>query len=111
MGTKGVQVVVASNESLGLTLADQPLQLISDSEDETLQLTVSATARNAKYNTLAFGAVNFIVTDTVAELSKYEIRTVRSHLSSLSHSGLLKKKGERGGWIVPDWLLSGLARQ
>lgn len=105
---KGVQVVVASNESLGLTLADQPLRLISDSEDETLQLTVSATARNAKYNTLAFAAVNFIVTDTVAKLSHYEIRTVRSHLSSLSLSGLLKKKGPRGGWIVADWLLSGI---
>jgi len=105
---KGVQVVVASNESLGLALADQPLHLISDSEDETLQLTVSATARNAKYNTLAFGAVNFIVTDTVAKLSRYELRTVRSHLSSLSLSGLLKKKGARGGWIVADWLLSGI---
>jgi hypothetical protein len=105
---KGVQVVVASNESLGLTLADQPLQLISDSEDETLQLTVSATAANAKYNSLAFHAVNFIVTDTVARLSQYELRTVRSHLSSLSLSGLLTKKGERGGWIVADWLLSAM---
>lgn len=76
------------------------------SEDETLHLTVSATARNAKYITLAFGAVNFIVTDTVARLSQYELRTVRSHLSSLSLSGLLTKKGEGGGWIVADWLLS-----
>ncbi len=105
---KGVQVIVTSNESLGLTLADQPLQLISDSEDETLQLTVSATARNAKYNTLAFGAVNFIVTDTVAKLSQYELRAVRSHLSSLSLTGSLKKKGARGGWIVADWLLSSI---
>lgn len=104
---KGVQVVVASNESLGLAVADQPLHLISDSEDETLQLTVSASAGNAKYNSLAFGAVNSVATDTVARLSQYELRTVRSHLSSLSLYGLLKRKGERGGWIVADWLLSG----
>jgi hypothetical protein len=76
-----------------LAVADQPLQLISDSEDETLQLTVSATAANAKYNTLAFHAVNFIVTDTVAELSRYGLRTVRSHLSSLS----LRVANEEGG--------------
>jgi len=101
-----VQVLVASNESLGLTLAGSPLRLVNDSEDETLQLTVSATARNAKYNTLANGAVNFVVTDTVSKLSKYKLRAVRSHLFSLSLSGLLMKQGARGGWIVADWLLS-----
>ena len=105
----GVPVVVASNESLGLTLADQPLHLVNDAEDETLRLTVSATAQNAIDNIIATHAVAPVVTDTVAEKSQYEIRTVRNHLSSLSHSGLLKKKGERGGWIVADWLLSHLA--
>lgn len=107
----GVPVLVASNESLGLTLADQPLHLVNDAEDDTLRLTVSATARNAIDNIIANHAVAPVVTDTVAEKSQYEIRAVRNHLSSLSHSGLLKKKGERGGWIVADWLLSHLASQ
>lgn len=105
----GVPVVVASNESLCLTLANQPRHLVNDAEDDTLRLTVSATARNAIDNIIANHAVAPVVTDTVAEMSQYEIRTVRNHLSSLSHSGLLKKKGERGGWIVADWLLSHLA--
>ncbi len=83
---------------------------MNDAEDETLQLTVSATARNAIDNIIANHAVAPVVTDTVAEKSQYEIRTVRNHLSSLSHSGLLKKKGERGGWIVADWLLSHLTK-
>ena len=67
----GVQVLVASNESLGLIIADSPLLLLSDSEDETLQLivqlTISATERNAKYNTLAFDAVNVSVTERNAK--------------------------------------------
>jgi hypothetical protein len=105
----GVPVLVVSNESLGLTVADQPLPLVSEAEDETLRLTVSATARNANSNTLANLAVKPVVTDTVAESSQYELRTVRNHLSSLSSSGLLKRKGERGGWILADWLLSDLA--
>ena len=105
----GVPVLVASNESLGLTLADQSLPLVSDAEDETLQLTVSATARNAIDTIIANHAVAPVVTDTVADLSRYELRTVRNHLSSLSSFGLLKKKGDRGGWIVADWLLSDVA--
>jgi len=101
----GVPVLVVSNESLGLTLADRPLPLVSDAEDETLRLTVSATARNAIDTIIAKHAVAPVVTSAVAAMSSNELRTVRNHLSSLSSSGLLTRKGERGGWIVADWLL------
>jgi hypothetical protein len=103
---KGVPVLVASNESLGLALADQPLRLVSDAEDDTLQLAVSASARNAINNTIANRAVAPVVTSTVAAISRYKLRAVRQHLSSLNTHGLLRKKGDRGGWIVADWLLS-----
>jgi hypothetical protein len=107
----GVPVLVVSNESLGLTLADQPLRLVTDAEDDTLQLAVSLTARNAIYINIANHAVAQVVTSEVAVISQYKVRAVRQHLSSLSLSGLLKKKGERGGWIVADWLLSELPGQ
>lgn len=104
----GVPVLVVSNESLGLTLADQPLRLVSDAEDDTLRLAVSATARNANSIILANVAVKPVVTETVADLSGQSVRTVRNHLSSLFSSGLLKKKGKRSGWIVAGWLLSNM---
>ncbi len=104
----GVPVLVVSNESLGLTLADQPLRLVTDAEDETLQLAVSLTARNAIYINIANHAVAQVVTSEVAVISRCKVRAVRQHLSSLSLLGLLKKKGDRGGWIVADWLLSEL---
>lgn len=103
---KGVPVLVVSNESLGLPLADQSLPLVNDAEDETLRLAVIATARNAICISIANRAVAPVVTCDVADISRYELRTVRKHLSSLSSSGLLKKKGERSGWVVADWLLS-----
>lgn len=104
----GVPVLVVSNESLGLTLADRPLPLVTDAEDETLRLAVSATARNAICLCIGDRAVAPVLTRDVADLSRYEVRTVRDHLASLSSSGLLKKKGERSGWVVADWLLSGM---
>ena len=105
---KGVPILVVSNESLGLPLADRPLPLVSDAEDDTLRLAVSATARNAISMSLANRAVAPVVASDVADTSCYEPSTVRKHLASLSSSGLLKKKGERSGWVVADWLLRGM---
>lgn len=103
--SKGVPVVVVSNEPLGLTLADQPLQLVSDSQDDTLQRAVMLTARNAKYITLAFHADAPFTTGEVTAISQYDARAVRSHLSSLTTHGLLKRKGARKGWLLAEWLL------
>ncbi len=102
----GVPVVVVSNEALGLPLADHPLTLVSDAEDETLRLAVSAAARNAKHTSLADRAAAHFVTGDVSGVSRNEARAVRKHLASLSFSGLLKKKGERSGWVLAAWLLS-----
>jgi hypothetical protein len=101
-------VAVVSNEPLGLTLADSPLRPVSDAQDETLRHLVSVTARNATKDIVGKRAVAPVTTEAVAAVSGYESRAIRSHLASLTTQGLLKRKGERGGWLVADWLLSDL---
>ncbi len=109
--TNGVPVIVVSNEPLGLILADEPLPLVSDTEDETLQLAVSLTARNAKENIVGKRAVAPFTTGQVSGVSRHETRAVRNHLSSLSSHGLLKKKGDRKGWELDDRLITMLAHE
>lgn len=109
---KAVPVLVVSNESLGLPVADRPLPLLDDSEDETLQLTVMLTDTNAKDNILgkvadpqpSLGDVTVIRPADITAINGTSNRTARRHLQSLHTLGLLMKKGERGGVIVEDWL-------
>jgi hypothetical protein len=72
VNNNGVPVLVCSNESLQLPLSNQALQLLSDAEDETLQLSMIVTARNAISNNIANGADAQISADTVAERSPYD---------------------------------------
>jgi hypothetical protein len=92
----GVPVVVVSNEPLGLPLADNPLDPVTDTQDETYRLVVRLTAQIAKENNIAGRAV---MTLQVAQSSPYKERYVRQLLSSLSFHGLLSRKGARGGWL------------
>ncbi len=103
---KGVSVLVVSNESLGLQLADQPLPSLDDSEDETLQLAVMLTDTNAKYNILGNVSDAPLRPADITAINGMSDRTARRHFQSLTSHGLLKKKGERGGVFVEDWLLA-----
>lgn len=93
----GVQVVVVSTECLGILLAPSPLQLVKDQESLVLEACYGLTAVNAKYIIVAENAVS---THEVAQQVSLGERQTRIILSSLSSLGLLKRKGERGGWIV-----------
>ncbi len=110
---KAVPVVVASCESLGLPIADSPLQKIGDSEDETLQLMVTASVtknlsnlsdKNAKYITIGdlsdalipdSEVQSEVTTSELAKMSHYDERTVRRHLSTLSLPGCLAEGAAR----------------
>lgn len=94
--SKGVPVVVVSNEPLGLPLADSPLDPVNDTQDEIYRLFVGLTAQIAKESNIADRAVT---TAQVAESSPYKVRYVLDLLSSLSSHGLLRRKGARGGWL------------
>lgn len=95
--SRGVPVVVVSNENLGLPLADCPLRPLTDPQDELLRLVAELTAQIAKDTTLASRAVT---TAEVVRRSRHKERNVRKLLASLSTHGLLKRKGARGGWLL-----------
>jgi len=101
---KSVQVVVVSNESIGMTLASQPLPLVDDSEDDTLHHALKLTDTFPITNTIAFVSDAPVNTSAISLNSGVTDRTVRRHFSTLISTGLLKKKGERGGVTVPEWV-------
>jgi hypothetical protein len=103
---KGVQVLVVSNESLDLPLADQPLPSFDDAEDATLQLAVKLTDTNAKYTILGIVSDAPLRPADITAINAMSDRTARRHFRSLTTLGLLKKKGERGGIFVEDWVLA-----
>lgn len=102
---KAVQVVVASNESIGIPLASQPLLPVSDSEDDTLHLTLKLTDVNSITTTIEKMSVAPVKTKDVAGIHRIGEREIRRHFISLISTGLLKKKGARSGVTVPEWLL------
>jgi hypothetical protein len=104
---KGVDVVVVSNENLGMVLADSPLQPLSEQVDGTLHhiLRKRLAARNAIYYTIGDVAANF-TSDVIATISGKPIRTITSHFSQLITHGLVMRQGERSGYRLADWLLA-----
>ncbi len=102
---KSVQVVVVSNESIGMPLASQPLPLVDDSEDDTLNHVLKLTDTFPIYNTIAFVSDAPVNTSAISVNSGVTDRTVRRHFSTLISTGLLTKKGERGGATVPAWVM------
>jgi DNA-binding IscR family transcriptional regulator len=96
---------------LGLPLANSPLQPLSDTEDETLHHVLSVTTHNAKYISLGKGVVTAVTTSEVARRSPHQKVILRQHLSTLSTHGLLRRKGERKGWLVEDWLIAQMEKR
>jgi RepB DNA-primase from phage plasmid/Primase C terminal 1 (PriCT-1) len=99
----GVQVVVVSNESLGVPFAADTLELLKDPEARTLQ---TVTELSAVFPTVyTVGEIAVSVAQIVSqlaqgdELAALKERQVRTHLSALEHKGLLARKGARGGWM------------
>ena len=93
---RGVPVVIVTNEPLGLTVADEPLDPVTDPQAETYRLVVELTVQNAKDTPLA---IRTVTTAEVTAQSPHQESNVRKHLSSLSSHGLLTRQGERGGWL------------
>jgi hypothetical protein len=102
---KSVQVVVVSNESIGMPLASQPLPLVDDAEDDTLHHALKLTDTVPINNTIAFVSDAPVNTSAISLNSGVTDRTVRRHFSTLISTGLLRKKGERGGVTVPAWVM------
>lgn len=102
---KSVQVVVVSNESIGMLLASQPLPLVDDSEDDTLHHALKLTDTFPIDNTIAFVSDAPVNTSAISLNSGVTDRTVRRHFSTLISTGLLMKKGERGGVTIPEWVM------
>jgi DNA-binding IscR family transcriptional regulator len=93
----GIQVVVVSNEPLSLPFSEDELVTIKDSVAQTFMAVAQLSAISPTVNTVGKIAVS---TAEVAELVARNERQVRSHLSVLSSSGLLRREGARGGWIL-----------
>lgn len=109
---KGVATVVASSEPLTLPLADQPLRVLSEKDDETLRYARELTVRISKGISLGKVTVSESQagpTFTTAALLEEEWcgdsrSTLQRHLSSLFSFGLLHRRGQRGGWLLSkDW--------
>jgi Primase C terminal 1 (PriCT-1) len=99
----GVQVIVVSNESLGVPFAAEELVLLKDPEARTLQI---VTELSAVFPTVYIvGEIAVSVAQIVSqlaqgdELAALKERQVRSHLSTLEELGLLARKVSRGGWM------------
>ena len=91
-------MIVVSNECLGLPfMAQQTVTEIKDEVAATFMAVVELTATNAKVNTLANMSVS---TAEVASTSGSSERQARRNLNILSSSGLLARKGARGGWML-----------
>ncbi len=103
---KSVQVVVVTNESIGMSLANQPLPLVDDSEDETLHLALMLTETNPISSIIGKGSVAPVATSDISAINGKSDRMTRLHFTTLTFTGLLTKKGARQGVTVPDWLLA-----
>jgi hypothetical protein len=103
---KGVPVLVVSCESIGLPISDQPLRLIGDSEDETLRLAIAVLVTKRLTNLTARNAIYITIGELAVTQGSKPERTLRDHLSYLSLSGLLSRRGQRGGWTLADWLIA-----
>jgi hypothetical protein len=97
--TEGITVIVVSNERLGLVLADKPLPLVKDQEALTLQAVIELSTENANSNILAKTVVSTSELAQHIDLGKTQTKQYLLRLTSL---GLLKRKGERGGWFLPS---------
>lgn len=93
----GVPVVVISNEPLGLQLSSSPLPLLRDAPASVFECALSAL--NPKVLYLGKSAVS---TSELMSLSQLGESQLREHLRLLSLLGLLKRKGARGSWSLPD---------
>jgi hypothetical protein len=96
--TEGITVIVVSNERLGITLSDNPLPLVKDPEAQSLQAVADLSTESANSNILAKTVVS---TSDLALRRNISETQARMHLVSLTSLGLLKRKGERGGWSLP----------
>jgi len=95
----GVQVVAVSNECLGTPLAPSPLRLMKDQEAQVLEACYTLTEQNAKIYIVGKTSVSTRDVATLVKLTERQTRTILNHLAT-THLGLLRRKGERGGWEV-----------
>jgi hypothetical protein len=92
----GCEVIVLSNEECGLRLSDSPAQPLNAVTRKLLNDLLSASAENAKKDTIAFSAVS---TATLAQAVGLSNRQTRDLLCDLDRRGLVRRVGERGGWL------------
>ena len=106
----GIQVIVVSNESLGVPFAADTLGILKDSEARTLQIVTELSAISPTVYTVGKNAVSVAqIVSALAqrdELDALKERQVRAHLSTLEELGLLARKGARKGWTWGQTLLS-----
>ena len=96
---RGIPVVVCSNEKLNLSLAPFTLQPIKDSEGQVYEAFLELTEQNANSILLVDCSVT---TSDVAKKAGFSERYTSKILRKLSFLGLLKAKGERGGWQLAE---------
>ncbi len=128
---RGVPVVVVSNESIGIDLANEPLHQIGESVDGTLRVVLDLlqkrplrssgklrgsskgelTDKSPIIDTIGEMSVNYFVTSDVTVNCQVSEKSVLRHLASLSSLGLLRRRGGRSGWELTDWVEALFANQ
>jgi hypothetical protein len=96
---KGIPVVVCSDEKLNLNLAPFASQPIKDPEAQVYETFLALTEQNANSILLVNCSVT---TSEIARKAGFTERYTSEILRKLSLLGLLKAKGERGGWQLAD---------
>ena len=112
----GINVVVATNENLGLPLLEVDALKVAESEAETLRMVVELSALNSKGSAnSAIGPISlidillefradksespsFVDCLQIAAVLKRHPRYVRRVLGKLESKQLVERNGERGGW-------------
>ena len=92
----GCEVIVLSNEECGLVISDVGMEALNGGSAKVLEALRQLTAENANIYYLGKTAVS---TRKIAQTISIKPRRVRELLSSLERRGLVRRVGERSGWL------------
>lgn len=92
----GCEVLVLSNEECGLVISDVSVQPLNETSHKILEYLHGATVQNANKYLLGKSTVS---TAEIVESIGLTDSLIWRHLRALERRGLVRKVGERGGWL------------
>lgn len=102
----GCEVIVLSNEECGLPISDDGLRPLNGSSVRVLEVLARLSPENPIQRYIGKSGVS---TERIAKAISLSVSQARDLLGDLEHRGLVRKVGERGGWMPVAQALSDLA--